>query len=48
MTESPTAVFYGSAKAEIPRVPKQESKIVTGVRKAVDSWLERIGPKNVE
>jgi len=49
MTESsPTAVFYGSANAEQPKAPKQESAIVRGVRKAVDSWLERIGPKSVE
>ncbi len=49
MTESsPTAIFYGSAKAENVNIPKKESKIVTSVRKAVDSWLERVGPKSVE
>lgn len=49
MTEaSPSPVFYGSAKAEQVNVPKKESKVVSGVRKAVDSWLERIGPKGIE
>lgn len=49
MTESsPTPIFYGSAKAEQAKIPKKESKIVTRVKKAVDSWLERIGPKSVE
>lgn len=48
MTESPTAVFYGSAKAEAAPPLKQESKIVRGVKNAVGKWLDRIGPKNVE
>lgn len=49
MTESsPTAVFYGSAKAEQVNPPKKESKFVSGVRKAIESWIERIGPKSVE
>jgi len=40
--------MYGSAKAEQTKAPKKESKIVSGVKKAVDSWLERVGPKSVE
>lgn len=48
MTESPTAVFYGSAKAEAAPPLKQESKIVRGIKNVVGTWLDRIGPKNVE
>lgn len=42
------AVFYGSAKAEQAKTPKKESTIVSGVKKALNSWLERVGPKSVE
>ena len=46
---SPTAVMYGSAKPEQMASPKPEqSKAVSGVRRAVDKWLERIGPKSIE
>lgn len=50
MTEhAPSPVFYASAKPEqvIPTTPEQP-KAVSGVRKAVDKWLDRIGTKNVE
>lgn len=48
-TMSPTAVMYGSGKPEQPAAPKPEkSNAVSGVRKAVDAWLDRIGTKNVE
>lgn len=50
MTEhAPSPVFYASAKPEqvIPPTPEQP-KAVSGVRKAVDKWLDRIGTKNVE
>jgi hypothetical protein len=51
MTETTpaTAVFYGSSSPEKAAPPKkEESRIVKGVKKAVDSWLDRIGTKNVE
>lgn len=49
MTEAPSPVFYASAKPEQMASPKPEkSKAVSGVRKALDKWLERIGPKSVE
>lgn len=49
MTEAPSPVFFAQAKPEHITPPKPEqSKTVSGVRKAVDKWLERIGPKSVE
>lgn len=49
MTEAPSPVFFAQAKPEHITPPKPEqSKTVSGVRKAVDKWLERIGPKGVE
>lgn len=41
MSETPSPVFFAEAKPE-------QSKAVSGVRRAVDKWLERIGPKSVE
>lgn len=41
MTEAPATILYASAKPE-------QSKAVSGVRRAVNKWLERIGPKGVE
>lgn len=49
MTESsPTHVFYGSAKAEQTNIPKNESKIVRGLKKSLEKWFDRVGFKNVE
>lgn len=46
---SPTAVFYGSAKAEQRMPPKKEKKtIVETVKNAAANWLDRVGPKGVE
>lgn len=47
-TSPPTAVFYGSSSPEKATPPKKESKIITEVKKAVDSWLDRIGTKDME
>lgn len=49
MTETPSPVFYASAKPEQQAATKPEQpKAVSGVRRAVDRWLDRIGPKNIE
>jgi hypothetical protein len=45
MTEAPSPIFYATAR---PEARKPESKVVTGVKKALNSWWERIGPKGVE
>lgn len=49
MTETPSPVFYATAKSEQPKpLQKEDSKLVAGVKNAVNKWLERIGPKSIE
>lgn len=41
--------MYGSGKPEQTTPPKkEESKLVRGVKKALNNWLDRIGPKGIE